>query len=92
MRKRREHRFFLLLLLLNNCYLFLAVLGHCCCIQAFSSCGQWGYSRVGRASCCSGFSYCGAGAREHTFSCYEASGIVPDQGSNKRLLQYQADS
>ena len=23
-------------------YLFLAVLGLCCCAQAFSSCGEWG--------------------------------------------------
>ena len=23
-------------------YLFLAVLGLCCCVQAFSSCGEWG--------------------------------------------------
>ena len=23
-------------------YLFLAVLGLCCCMQAFSSCGEWG--------------------------------------------------
>ena len=23
-------------------YLFLAVLGLCCCTQAFSSCGEWG--------------------------------------------------
>ena len=23
-------------------YLFLAVLSHCCCAGAFSSCGEWG--------------------------------------------------
>ena len=23
-------------------YLFLAALGLCCCMQAFSSCGEWG--------------------------------------------------
>ena len=23
-------------------YLFLAVLGLCCCVRAFSSCGEWG--------------------------------------------------
>ena len=26
----------------NSFMLFLAVLGLCCCTQAFSSCGEWG--------------------------------------------------
>ena len=76
MRKRREHRFFLLLLL-SNFYLFLAALGLCCCMQAFSSCSQWGYSLVVRASCCSGFSYCGAGALEHRFNSRGARAQLP---------------
>ena len=76
MRKRRDHRFFWLLSL-NNFYLVLAVLGLRCCMQAFSSCGQWGCSLVVRASCCSGFSCCGAGAREHRFSSCGAWAQLP---------------
>ena len=34
-------------------YLFMFALGLCCCVQAFSSCGE-------RASHCGGFSCCGA--------------------------------
>ena len=30
-------------LILPN-HLFMAVLGLCCCVQAFSCCGEWGYS------------------------------------------------
>ena len=45
--------------------LFGAVLGLCCCPQAFSSCGEQGASHCGHFSCCgarvlgSGFSSCG---------------------------------
>ena len=32
-----------ILIFLNFIYLFMAALGlHCCCVQAFSSCGEWG--------------------------------------------------
>ena len=41
-------------------YLFLTVLGLCCCTRAFSSCGEWGYCVAGAAARCSGFSCCGA--------------------------------
>ena len=44
---RRVHRHFLKMNIFI--YLFLAVLGLCCCAQAFSSCGV-------RASHCGGFS------------------------------------
>ena len=44
-------------------FYFLAALGLCCCMQAFSSCGEQGYSSCGaRASHCSGFSCCRARA------------------------------
>ena len=29
-------------LFLNFIYLFLVLLGLCCCVWAFSSCGEWG--------------------------------------------------
>ena len=43
-------------------YLFLVVLGLCCCAWAFSSCGKWGLisSYSVRTSHCNGFSYCKA--------------------------------
>ena len=46
----------------NFIYLFLTVLGLCCCAQAFSSCGEWGLlsSCSARAFHCSSFSCCGA--------------------------------
>ena len=55
--------FFFLSFLKNNfIYLFLTVLGLCCCAQAFSSCGEWGLlsSCSARAFHCSSFSCCGA--------------------------------
>ena len=56
--------FFLFINLFILFYLFLAVLGLCCCTQAFSSCGEQGATlRCGaRASHCSGFSCCRAWA------------------------------
>ena len=47
-------------------YLFLAVLGLCCCVGA-SCCGEWGLlSSCGvLASHCGGFSFCGAQALGH---------------------------
>ena len=42
-------------------YLFLAVLGLCCCTRAFSSCGERVHCGA-RASHCGGFSCCGAWA------------------------------
>ena len=43
-------------------YLLLAALGLRCCVQAFSTCGEWGATlRCGaQASHCGGFSCCGA--------------------------------
>ena len=62
-------------------YLFLAVLGLCCCRQAFASCGAW--------PSCDGSSACGTVSRRTgsvvvalRLSCSEACGIFLDQGSN----------
>ena len=50
----------------NFVYVFLAVLGLCCCMWAFSNCSKQGpLSGCGvRASHCSGFSWCRAQAPE----------------------------
>ena len=63
----------------------MAALCLCCCMQAFSTCGA-------SASHCGGFSYwraqdleyTGSVVAAHRFSCPEAWGIFPDQGSNPR--------
>ena len=75
--------FFLSFFLFNKfIYLFLAALGLRCCVQAFSSCGERGYSSswcVGfsvqwllllhsTGSRCTGFSSCGLRARERRLS------------------------
>ena len=80
----------------------LAVLGLCCCVEAFSSCGEQGllFHCGARASHCGGFSCCGAralGARASVvvargLSCPMACGIFLDQGSNPCPLHWQADS
>ena len=67
--------------------LFLAVLGLCCCVQAFSHWGEWGLlSRCGMwASPCGGFSCCkaknssgvGSIVVAHRLSCPVARGIFP---------------
>ena len=58
-------------------YLFLAVLGLCCCAWAFSSCGERGllYVAVARASHCGGFSYCRAQALGARASVVVARGL-----------------
>ena len=72
-------------------YLFLAVLGLCCCTWSFSGCPEPRLlsSCCSQASHCGGFSYCGVvqDARAsvvvaHRLSCPAACGIFPDQGSN----------
>ena len=57
-------------------YLFLAVLGLCCCPRAFSSCGEWGLLfiavlglLIAVASHCCGFSLRSTGSRRAGFSC-----------------------
>ena len=69
-------------------YLFLAILGLCCCSWAFSSC-EWGL-----------LSGCGVQAPgeraqrlEHVgLVAPEAGGISPDQGSNPCTLHWQVNS
>ena len=89
---------FSLVLLLKNVYLFLVVLGLCCCIQAFSSCSEQGllFSRVAWTSHCDGFSCYGAqtpgclgsAAAACGISCSTAYGIFPQQGSNPCPLHW----
>ena len=82
-------------------YLFLAVLGLCFCVRAFSSCGEQGHS----SSRCMGLSLSqplllwSTGSRRvgsvvvaHGPSCSAACEIFPDQGSNQFPLHWQADS
>ena len=76
----------------------MAALGLCCCVQAFSSCGEQGLlsSSGAWASYYSGFSCCGAQALgsqasavvAQGLSCSVGCGIFLDQGSNP----WQADS
>ena len=86
-----------------NIYLFLTLLGVCCCMGFFSSYSVWA-SRCGGFSCCEGqavghmgFSSCGSKALEYSLNSYRlncsaACGIFPDQGSNSCLLHWQAGS
>ena len=82
-------------------FLFLAALDLCCCAQAFSSWGEWGYSLLW----CAGFSLrwllllrsmgsrcTGSVVVVHGLSCSVACGIFLDQGSNPCPLHWQADS
>ena len=85
-------------------YLFtLAVLGHCCSAQAFSSCGEWGLlSSCGvQASRCGGFSHCRTWTLQSTYasvvaahglSCLPACGIIPVEGSKPIALLSMVDS
>ena len=79
-------------------YLFiLAVLGLCCYVRAFSSCGKSGYTSCGAlASRCGGFSCRRAwslghigSAVVHKFSCPTACEIFLNQGSNPCALHWQ---
>ena len=81
--------------------LFLAVLGLCCSVQSFSSCGERGPLfvavhglLVAVASLDVEHRLQGAGsvAVAHGPSCSAACGILPDQGSNPCPLHRQADS
>ena len=81
--------------------LFMAKLGLCCCIQAFSSCREWGYPPVEVSRLLIAvtslvaehetlehrFNSCGA-----RLSSSAACGIFPDQGLNLCPLRWQVDS
>ena len=85
----------------------MAAPGLCCCMRAFSSCGERGYSsRWCLASHCRGFSLQSTGLRctgfsscspralvvvMHRLSCSAAWGIFWDQGSNLCPLHWQAE-
>ena len=84
-------------------YLFLAVLGLHCCMEAFSSCGeQWLLlvaacglliavaSLAERGLLVQGFQqHTGSVVVMHGLSCPVAHGIFSDQGSNTCLLHWQ---
>ena len=83
-------------------FLILAVLGLCCCVWAFSSCGEWGLLFVAvrglLIAVASLVAEHGLSARRllvvvaHRLGCSGACGIFPDQGSNPCPLHQQADS
>ena len=82
------------------CFLFfsfLAALGLCRCMWAFSGCSWWGLlsSCRARASPCSGFLVerrRAPVATVHGLGCSAARGIFPEQGSDPRPLRWRADS
>ena len=70
-------------------YLFLAVLGLCCCARDFSSCGERGLLFI----VVHGLLIAVASlVAEHGLSCSTACGIFPDQGLNPCPLHWQVDS
>ena len=82
-------------------YLFLTVLGLCCCAWAFSSwgeqgllssCGVWAY--WGGFSCCKAWAV-GQGCSvvvAHGLSCPTARRVFPEQGWDPCLFHWQVDS
>ena len=80
-------------------YLFMAVLGPCCCMWVFSSCGIRGLlPRCGaQVSHCGSFFCCRALAlgewasvtRAHGLTCSSVCGIFLDQGLNPCHLHWQ---
>ena len=81
--------------------LFLAALGLCCCMQAFSHCSERGSLHCGaQASHSGGFSCCGAQAWSslaavivvHGLNYSVACGISLNQGSDPYPLHRQANS
>ena len=89
-------------------YVYLVVLGLCCCAQAFSSCGEAGYSLVAvcgliitvaslvqrrlYALMIQQLQHAVSVAAAPGLSCSEACGIIPGQGSNPCPLHWQVDS
>ena len=89
----------------NFIYLFLAALGLCCCVRAFSSCSEWELlfvavqglliavaSLVEHGLQARGLQSAGSVVVAHGLSCSATRGIIPDQGSNPCPLHWQADS
>ena len=87
-------------ILLDFVSFFLAARGLCCCVQAFSSCGEQGL----RFAVCADFSLrrlllhrraLGVGASvvvAHGLSLSATCGIFPDQGLNPCPLHWQMES
>ena len=80
-------------------YLFVAALSLCCCLCAFSRCGEWGCSLwcAGFSQRCllllrsSGSRCAGSVVVVHRFSCPVACGIFLGQGCNLCPLHWQVD-
>ena len=85
-------------------YVFILILGLCCCVQAFSSCSDVGATLYcgARASHFSGFSCCGTqalalglsscGPEAELLHGIMSRGISPKQGSNPCPLRCQVGS
>ena len=78
----------------NRLLFLLAVLGLCCCVQAFFSCLKNWTSHSGGFSCfgAQALGCAGSVVMAHRLCCPVACGIFPDQGSNLFPLHGQADS
>ena len=77
-------------------FLFLAMLGLCCCLQAFSSCESRGCSLVAvqwlPLSWSTGSRHRASVVVACGLSCRVACGLFPDQGGHLGPLHWQADS
>ena len=89
-------------------FLFMAALGVHCFVRAFSNCGKRGLlfvavqislqwplvlqSTGSRAQRFQQLQHMGSAATAQGLRCSQVRGISPNQGSNSRLLQWQADS
>ena len=90
------------ILIFKNIYIFLVVLGLCCCEWTFSGFREQGLlsNCSAQAPHCGGFShfgvwafdYAGSVAVGHGLSCSATCGIFLDQGSNTCPLPWQGDS
>ena len=76
----------------TNLFIYLAVLGLCCCARAFSSCGERGLLFMRCAAFARALGVWASVVVAHGLSCSAACGIFPDQRSNPRPLHWQADS
>ena len=90
------------ILIFKNIYIFLVVLGLCCCEWTFSGFREQGLlsNCSAQAPHCGGFSHFGVWAFDcagsvavgHGLSCSATCGIFLDEGSNTCPLPWQGDS
>ena len=83
----RMHFFVLLKIYLFVIQLFLAGLGLCCCVQAFSRCGE---QRL--LHCKQGLQSAGSVVVAEGLSCLKTCGIFPEQRLNQCSLHWLAHS